>query len=108
MRTAAFFFGCSYPQKVTADNAYEVNVFDKRPDPSYGTGDRERGKTVGFFKAADRWNTYEITARSTHFTVVLNGTRTVDVDDSKHARGPIALQAAAGIVKFRKVQIKPL
>ena len=29
-------------------------------------------------------------------------------DDSKFARGPIALQYAAGVVKFRKVQIKPL
>jgi len=28
------FLRCSDPQKVTADNAYEVNVFDKRPDPS--------------------------------------------------------------------------
>jgi len=27
---------------------------------------------------------------------------------SAHARGPIALQHGAGIVKFRKVHIKPL
>src|SRR6266576_3515545 len=26
------------PNKVTATNAYEVNVYDLRPDPSYGTG----------------------------------------------------------------------
>jgi len=31
-----------------------------------------------------------------------HGTRTVDVEDSKHARGPIALQSAAGRMKFRK------
>jgi hypothetical protein len=103
------FLRCSDPQKVTADNAYEVNVFDKRPDPTYGTGAIVNvAKPSVFLKAADRWNTYEITARGSHFTVVLNGTRTVDVNDSKHARGPIALQSAAGIVKFRKVQIKPL
>jgi hypothetical protein len=103
------FLRCSDPQKVTADNAYEVNVFDKRPDPAYGTGAIVNvAKPSVFLKAAGRRNTYDITARGSHFTVVLNGTRTVDVDDSKHARGPVALQAAAGIVRFRKVQIKPL
>jgi len=39
---------------------------------------------------------------------VLNGVKTVDVQDSKHDRGPIALQYAAGVVKFRKVEIKAL
>jgi hypothetical protein len=103
------FLRCSGPQKVTADNAYEVNIFDKRPDPTYGTGAIvNMSKPAVFLKAAGQWNTYEITARGKHFTVILNGTRTVDVDDSKHARGPIALQYAAGTVKFRKVQIKPL
>jgi hypothetical protein len=106
---SGIFLRCSDPQKVTADNAYEVNIFDKRPDPTFGTGAIVNvSKPSVFLKAADHWNTYEITARGTHFTVILNGTRTVDVDDSKHARGPIALQAAAGTVKFRKVQIKPL
>ncbi|MGH7430369.1 MAG: 3-keto-disaccharide hydrolase, partial [Candidatus Methylomirabilales bacterium] len=38
----------------------------------------------------------------------LNGVRTVDVEDSKFPSGPIALQYAAGVMKFRKVQIKPL
>jgi hypothetical protein len=30
----------------------------------------------------------------------------VDVMDTKHARGPIALQAGVGTVKFRNVQIR--
>jgi hypothetical protein len=38
----------------------------------------------------------------------LNGVRTVDVEDSKFAGGPIALQWARGVIKFRKVQIRPL
>ena len=32
----------------------------------------------------------------------------VDVSDSKHARGPIALQYGAGTVKFRNVRIRTL
>jgi len=40
---------------------------------------------------------------------VMNGEVTVaDGQDSKFSEGPIALQSAGGIVKFRKLQIKPL
>jgi hypothetical protein len=39
---------------------------------------------------------------------MLNGIQTVDVQDNKFASGPIALQWGRGVVKFRKVQIKPL
>ena len=83
------FLRCPDPQNVTAMNAYEVNIFDKRPDPTYGTGaivDVSKPSTM--IKAAGRWNTYDITARGSHFTVILNGTKTVDVEDTKHAEGP--------------------
>jgi hypothetical protein len=103
------FIRCADPKNVTADNCYEVNIFDKRPDPTYGTGAIVNvSKPAVFLKAAGQWNTYEITARGSRFTVTLNGTRTVDAEDSKLARGPIALQRFSGVVKFRKVQIKPL
>ena len=59
-------------------------------------------------KAGGKWNTYEITAQGPHFVVVLNGQKTVDAQDSTHPSGVIALQYGSGVVKFRKVQIKPL
>ena len=60
-------------------------------------------------KAAGKWNTYEITAQGSHLVVVLNGQKTIDAQDSTHnPGGPIALQYGSGVVKFRKVQIKPL
>jgi len=106
---SGIFLRCSDPKNVTAMNAYEVNIFDKRPDPTYGTGAIvDVAKPLTMIKAAGRWNTYDITAKGSHFTVILNGTKTVDVDDTKHAEGPVALQYGAGVVKFRKVQIKPL
>lgn len=107
---SGIFIRCSDPQKITATNSYEVNIFDKRPDPSYGTGAIVNlAKVVPMPKAGGKWNVYEITAKGSRFFVTLNGQRTVDgVQDSKHARGPIALQYAAGVVKFRKVQIRPL
>jgi len=59
-------------------------------------------------KARGRWNTYDNTVEGPRLTVMLNGVVTADVQGSKFARGPIALQYAAGVVKFRKVQIIPL
>jgi hypothetical protein len=104
------FIRCTDPDKVTSKNAYEVNIFDQRPDPSYGTGAIVNvAKVSPMPKAADRWNTYEIIAKGPEFTVTLNGTRTVDgARDGQHASGRIALQYASGMVKFRLVQIKPL
>src|SRR5580692_9922797 len=106
---SGIFIRCTDPDKVTAANAYEVNIFDKRPDPSYGTGAIVNvAKPSVYLKAGGQWNTYEITVKGPKFTVVLNGTKTVDgAEDSKLASGRIALQYAAGVVKFRKVQIKP-
>ena len=36
----------------------------------------------------------------------LAGKPMVDVQDTKHARGPVALQYGAGTVKFRKVEVR--
>lgn len=112
----------SDPAKITADNSYEVNVFDKRPDPSYGTGAIVNIAKVnpmpkaGDGKGGGKWNTFEITAKGSKLTVVMNGQKTVEVEDSKFAKGPFALQrypgtskdAGIGKVKFRKVEIKQL
>jgi len=104
------FIRCTDPAKVTATNAYEVNIYDERPDPSYGTGAIVNvAKVVPMPKAADKWNTYEIVAKGPKFTVTLNGQRTVyGAEYDKHPSGRIALQYASGFVKFRLVRIKPL
>jgi hypothetical protein len=107
---SGIFIRATDPIKVTAANAYEVNIFDKRPDPSYGTGAIVNvAKPSTFLKAANQWNTYEITAKGPQFTVILNGTKTVDgAQDTKNPSGRIALQYGAGVVKFRKVEIRQL
>jgi hypothetical protein len=106
---SGIFIRCDQSEKIDSKICYEVNIFDKRPDPSYGTGAIvDVAKVNPMPKAAGKWNTYEITAKGPHLTVVLNGEKTADVDDSKHLGGPFALQYGSGVVKFRKVQIKPL
>ena len=103
------FIRCDTSKVIDAKVCYEVNIYDKRPDPSYGTGAIVNvAKVNPMPRAAGKWNTYEITAQGPHMVIVLNGEKTADVQDSTHAAGPIALQYGSGVVKFRKVQIKPL
>ncbi len=104
------FIRCSDPKTITAANAYEVNIFDKRPDPAYRTGAIVNvAKPMAMVNAGGKWNTLEITAKGSKMTVILNGVTTVkDAEDTKFARGPIALQYGAGVVKFRNVRIRAL
>jgi Domain of Unknown Function (DUF1080) len=107
---SGIFIRCQDRAKVGANNSYEVNIFDKRPDPSYGTGaivDVAKVRQPGPM-AADRWNTFEITAKGERLVVVLNGEKTVDVNDGKWKSGPVALQSAGGTIRFRKVLIRAL
>jgi hypothetical protein len=103
------FIRCQDPKNITATNAYEVNIYDKRPDPAYRTGAIvDVAKPMVNLNAGGRWNTFDITAQGTKLIVIMNGMKTVDVDHKGHARGPIALQYGAGTVRFRNVKIRPL
>ncbi len=113
---SGIFIRAQDPNKIGAANSYEVNIYDKRPGQEYSTGGIVDFAKVALPapKAAGRWNTYEIRANGSQLTVTLNGVRTVDIQDSKFVSGPFALQHAPGVVKdkgiikFRKVQIRPL
>lgn len=103
------FLRCQDRNVITDENCYEANIFDQRPDPTYGTGAIVKvAKVEPMPKAGGKWNTYEITAQGTQLVLVLNGVKTVDVRDSKLASGPIALQWGRGTIKFRKVEIRAL
>jgi hypothetical protein len=110
------FIRLSDAKTVTAVNSYEVNIYDQRPDPDYGTGAIvDVAKVVPMPKAGGKWNTFVITAKGSNLIVEFNGVQTVNINDSKFASGPIALQfangpkdAPGGAIKWRKVQITSL
>ena len=103
------FVRCANPAEITDENCYEANIFDQRPDPSYGTGAIVKvAKVSPMPKAGGKWNVYEITAKGPRLTLVLNGVKTVDVEDSKLTSGPVALQWGRGVIRFRKVDIRPI
>lgn len=106
---SGIYMRCADSKNITDKTCYEANIFDQRPDPTYGTGAVVHIAAVSPMpKAGGKWNTYDITVKGTRLTVTLNGVVTADIQDSKFFSGPIALQYAAGVVKFRKVQISPL
>jgi hypothetical protein len=114
---SGIYMRCANAAEPTDKTCYEANIYDKRPDPTFGNG-----AIVHLAKAPDpmpklggKWNTYEITAKGPELTVVLNGQTTVQ--GFKHDQlksGPIGLQYGAsvvkdkGVIKFRKVEIKTL
>lgn len=107
---SGIYLRCQDRDNITDRNCYEANIFDQRPDPSFGTGaivhiasvDEPR-PTVG-----DRWNVFHITLRGDHLVVQLNNETTVDVRDSQFAEGPIALQWGRGTIRFRNVWVQSL
>jgi hypothetical protein len=106
---SGIFIRCEDPKTINAMNAYEVNIYDKRPDQTYRTGAIvDVAKPLTIVNTGGKWNTIDITARGPRMTVLINGQKMVDVQDNKHARGPIALQYGAGTVKFKNVKLRTL
>ena len=119
---SGIFIRVTDPVAITSTNAYEVNLWDERPDPKFGTGAIVDVAAVDPMpKAGGRWSVFEIMAKGDSFSVILNGQKTVDgARDARHATGRIALQHGAGVkdaggvandrgvVRFRKVEFRPL
>lgn len=116
---SGIFIRATNPGTVNAANAYEVNIWDERPEQRYGTGAIvDLAPVDPMPRAGGRWNRFEITAQRDVLTVVLNGQTTVPgVRDGRHASGRIALQHAAsvpdasgrpndrGVIRFRGLEI---
>ena len=112
---SGIYMRCAEPKNLNDKTCYEANIFDQRPDQTYATGGIvHRGKVLKPVKAGGQWNVYEITAKGSKMTLVLNGTKTAEIDNVEFASGPFALQfgnqpkVPGGAIKWRKVQIKPL
>src|SRR5262245_47260517 len=112
---SGIFIRISDPKNIGAKSAYEVNIYDQRPEPDYGTGAIVNfAKVSPMPKAGGKWNTYEITAKGWQLIVVLNGVQTVNINHSQFPEGPFSLQFGnrdkdpGGPIKWRIVQIRPL
>jgi hypothetical protein len=105
---SGIFIRCN-PKAIGAKTCYELNIFDQRPDPTYGTGSIVYIAEVNPMpKAGGKWSTMEVTAKGRQLTMPFDGKETVNVRNGLFEEGHIALQFGVGTVKFRKVEIKPL
>lgn len=106
---SGIFLRCQDPAKITDRNCYEVNIFDQRKDQTYSTGGIVHFAEVSpLRKVGGKWSTYEITVKGRQITVMLNGEKTSELHNGLFVEGPITLQHGGGVIKFRKVAIKPL
>jgi hypothetical protein len=107
---SGIFLRCQDPKTITDRNCYEANIFDQRKDPTYGTGGIVHfAETLNPMpKAGGKWNTYEITVKGRQVTLVLNGQQTTQLHNGLFEEGFLTLQHGSGVIKFRKVAIKPL
>jgi hypothetical protein len=106
---SGIFIRCDNPQAPSAASCYEVNIFENNPNKANATGAVVNvSKLEQVPQTANKWNVMEIEAKGPQINVTVNGLRTASVQDTKHGRGRIALQRAAGIVRWHKVEIQPL
>jgi hypothetical protein len=106
---SGLFLRCQDPTNITDRSCYEVNIFDQRKDPTYGTGGIVHFVEVNPMpKAGGKWNTYEVTVKGRQISVVLNGVKTAELHNGLFTEGPLTLQHGEGVIKFRKVLVKPL
>jgi len=103
------FMRCANPAEITDQTCYEANIFDKRPDQTGRTGGIPNvAAPTEVIDSEGQWNSYHIVMDGSHITITLNDVVTVDIEDAKLASGPIALQYAAGSIRFRNVEVGKL
>ena len=106
---SGIYMRCQDPEQFTDRTCYEANIFDTRADQTYRTGGVVHlAAPSAVINTGGQWNTYLIRAEGQRLIVTLNGTQLVDVTDDQFNEGPFGLQYAAGVVRFRNVQIREL
>ncbi len=99
------------PTEKGGQACYEVNIYD--PSPTAPTGSINNVYKIPFVpNTAEKWNTFEITAKGPRMMVKMNGEQIVDAEDSKMTAGTLGVQASGpdgpGRIKFRNLKIRPI
>ena len=93
---------------ITPTSSYEVNICDAHKEwATGGINGVKKGKKV---KTVGKWNKFDIIAEGDHLVIKIDGTKTLDVKDTKFRKGVVAVQyyGQGGTVKFRNVKLRPL
>src|SRR5262245_23000469 len=89
---SGIFIRCEDPKKPGAKSCYECNIFDTRPDQSYGTGAIVyHAEVKPMPKAGSKWSTMEITAKGRDLSILFDGKKTASARSGLLTEGAIAL-----------------
>lgn len=87
--------------------SYEVNIMDSHAD--WPTGSISSVARYDDANSVGKWNTFDITVRGNHVTVLLDGTQVADGEARRPASGRIALQKLGdGVIRYRNIRVMPL
>ena len=97
-------------QELSADDCYEINIWDLHPNQDYRTGTivrrSERAEKV---ETLNKWNTYVIKLQGNHLQASINGIETADVFNDDLVEGYIGLQTGqSGEIRFRNVALRKI
>lgn len=97
-------------QELSADDCYEINIWDLHPNQDYRTGTIvRRSERAVKVETLNKWNTYEIRLQGNHLQASINGIKTADVINDDLLEGYIGLQAGqSGEVRFRNVTVRKI
>jgi len=110
---SGLFFRNDFPNQF---NGYEAKINSTHRDPlktgSLYKGVRGSVAVKEMLVKPDEWFTLEVIAQGTRIVIKVNGTTTVEYDDTDnpHRKGHISLQQhdPASVAQFRKVEVKEL
>lgn len=101
---------CPDPANISADNCYEINIWDDNPNPDNRTGSIVRlAKPLAHVETVGSWSVMEIEAVGDLIVVRVNDVETARFRGDRSASGYIALQfGAGGSLQFRNVNVDAL
>ena len=97
-------------QELSADDCYEINIWDLHPNQDYRTGAIvKRSTPAAIVETLNKWNKYQIKVQGNQIQVTINGIETANMTDDDLIQGYIGLQAAGlGEIRFRNVKVRML
>lgn len=103
---SGIFIRCA-ERELSAEDCYEINIWDLHPTPKWRTGAIVLRETpLAHVNTLNRWNTYRIAAGADTLRIWVNDTLTALLPSPELSAGFIGLQASGtGEIRFRNVRL---
>ena len=105
---SGIFIRCNNSQNISADNCYEINIWDNHPNQELRTGSIVKlVKPLIHIDTLERWVRVDIEAKGNQIRAIFDDQVTAELVNKRSLSGVIALQyGGTGILKFRNLSIE--